>query len=93
MFLRGIYELVYLIILTPAFIFTSILNFTSDIFTKKFFIISSIYIFCSFIKAGLLINLVYQYSSTFVSFLIMSEPLAGSIYEINIFLEYNFILP
>ena len=82
MFLRGIYELVYLIILTPAFIFTSILNFTSDIFTKKFFIISSIYIFCSFIKAGLLINLVYQYSSTFVSFLIMSEPLAGSIYEI-----------
>ena len=71
MFLRGIYELVYLIILTPAFIFTSILNFTSDIFTKKFFIISSIYIFCSFIKAGLLINLVYQYSSTFVSFLII----------------------
>ena len=82
MLLRGIYELIYLIILTPTFIFTSVLHFTLDIFTRQFFIISSIYIVGSFIKAGLLINLIYKHSSTFVSFLIMSEPLAGSIYEI-----------
>ena len=87
MLIRAIYQLIYLIILTPIFLLTSVLHFTSDIFTRKFWIISAIYIFTNFVKQSLLINIIYYYSSAFVSFLIMSEPLSNSIYEI-----INFII-
>ena len=94
-FSRGIYEVAYLLILTLILMYKSILHFTLDMFTKtNFWVVSTIYIVTGFIKAGLLINLVYQYSSTFVSFLIMSEPISGSIYEVINFIikrENNFL--
>ena len=55
---------------------------TPNIFTNNFWIISSIYILATFIKASLLIHIVDKYSFTSVSFLLMSEPLADSIHEI-----------
>jgi len=85
--IRSIYHLIYLLILTPIFLSASILHFTLDIFTSKFWKISAFYISVNFIKHSLLINIIYDYSSTFVSFLIMSEPLSNSIYEI-----INFII-
>ena len=60
---------------------------TPNIFTNNFWIISRFYILATFIKASLLIHIVDKYSFTSVSFLIMSEPLSDSIYEI-----INFII-
>ena len=89
MFSRGVYELAYLLILTLILFYKSILHFTLDMFTSNFWVVSTIYIFAGFIKSGLIINLIYQYSSTFVSFLIMSEPISGSIYEVINFIIKN----
>ena len=80
MLCRGIGEIFYLSIITPILFNKSLLHITSDIFTKNFWLISSIYIVACSVKASLLIHIVYYYSSTFVSFLIMSEPIAGSIH-------------
>ena len=95
LFSRGIYGSAYLLILTLILVYKSILHFTLDMFTKKnFWVVSTIYIVTGFIKAGLLINLVYKHSPTFVSFLIMSEPISGSIYEVINFIinrENNFL--
>ena len=95
LFSRGIYGSAYLLILTFILVYKSILHFTLDMFTKKnFWVVSTIYIVTGFIKAGLLINLVYKHSPTFVSFLIMSEPISGSIYEVINFIinrENNFL--
>ncbi len=60
---------------------------TPNIFTNNFWIISSIYILATFIKASLLIHIVDKYSFTSVSFLLMSEPLADSIHEIIEFIN------
>ena len=87
MFFRGLHEFFYLLILSLILLRTSVLHFTSNIFTTNFWIISSIYILVSFIKSSLLIYIVDKYSFTSVSFLIMSEPLSDSIYEI-----INFII-
>ena len=87
MFRRGVYELIYLLILTLILFYKSILNFTLDMFTSNFWAVSTIYIFAGFIKSGIIINLIYQKSPTFVSFLIMSEPVSGSINEV-----INFII-
>ena len=95
LFSRGVYQVAYLIILTLILYFKSKLHFTLDMFkSKNFWVVSFIYIVTGFIKSSLLINLVYLYSSTFVSFLIMAEPLSGSIYEVINFIikkENNFL--
>ena len=79
---RGIIEFIYITIITLILLFTSNLNYTSDIFSSKLFIVSFIYIISCFIKAYLLLNVIYYYSSQSVCFLIISESLAGSINEI-----------
>ena len=89
MLYRGIGETLYLLILTPILYYNSLFHITLDIFTRNFWIISSTYILTNCVKASLLINLVYYKSSTFVSFLIMSEPIAGSIYGLINNIMYN----
>lgn len=83
MFARAIIQITLLLIITPILIATSNLNYTSDIFSSSnFCIIAPIYIIFGFVKAYLLLNVVYNYSSQSVSFLIISESLTGSINEI-----------
>ena len=79
---RSIIELFYLSIITTILIVTNNLHFTSDIFSTKLAIAAPIYIISCFIKAILLLNVIYNFSSQSVSFLIISESFAGSFHEI-----------
>ena len=79
---RGIFELILLLIISPILIATSNLNFSTDIFSTKLAIASPIYIIFCFIKAILLLNVVYYFTPQSVSFLIISESFAGSFHEI-----------
>ena len=53
----------------------------------KNIIISLIYTFVCFLKSYLLLYVIYYFSSLSVSFLIISEPLSGSIYNIILFIK------
>ena len=79
---RDLFEFLYLIIITPILIATSNLHFSSDIFSINLAIAAPIYIISSSIKSFLLLNVIYKFSAQSVSFLIISESLAGSIHEI-----------
>ena len=79
---RGIFELILLLIISPILIATSNLNFSTDIFSTKLAIASPIYIIFCFVKAILLLNVVYYFTPQSVSFLIISESFAGSFHEI-----------
>jgi hypothetical protein len=84
---RGIFELILLLIISPILIATSNLNFSTDIFSTKLAIAAPIYIIFCFIKAILLLNVVYYYTPQSVSFLIISESFAGSFHEIINFIK------
>ena len=79
---RGLIESVYLLIISLILYYTSNLHLSSDIFSRKLAIAASIYIFSGFIKAFLLLYVIYKFTSQSVSYLIISESLAGSIKEI-----------
>ena len=84
---RGTFEFILLVIITPNLISTSNLHFSVDIFSKKLAIAAPIYIIFCFIKAILLLNVVYYYTPQSVSFLIISESFAGSFHEIINFIK------
>ena len=79
---RGSIQFLYLIIMTTILYLTSNLNFSIDIFSRKLAISAPLYIVSCFIKAILLLIVIYNFSSQSVSFLIISESFAGSIKEI-----------
>ena len=79
---RGFIESIYLLIISLILYFTSNLHLSSNILSGKLAIAASIYIVSGFIKAFLLLNVIYNFTSQSVSFLIISESLAGSIKEI-----------
>ena len=85
---RGAYQFFFLIIITPILVSTSNLHFTSEMFSSKLALAGTIYIITNCVKYFLLLNVIYNYSSNSVSFLIISESLAGTINEIvNFFKE------
>ena len=83
MFVRGIVELIIIIIVTPFLyifvwnynVFDS--NYSGRLTSIIFFII--FYIFSSFVKGLVLLKVIYYFSSQSVSFLIISESITGSI--------------
>ena len=79
---RAVIETLLMIIITLFLLHFSIVHFSSDIFSYKFYIIAPLYFLSSFGKSYLLLNIIYIYTSQSVSFLIISESLAGSIHEI-----------
>ena len=79
---RSIIEFIFLAIITSVLYAKEYFHISYDIFTINFFIIASLYILANFIKAALLIHVIYYYSSIGVAFLIISEPLSGLIYNI-----------
>ena len=85
---RGAIEFIYMFIITLILCLTSHFHMSLSDFNIHFALIASIYIIANFIKSILLINVIYEYSSEAVAFLIISEPLSGSIYKIiNFFKE------
>ena len=86
MVIRGVGELFIVIIITPILYFTLWINeencfaLATDI--TKMIILIVIYIIGSFIKAYVLLKLIYYFSMQAVSFLIISESITGSITEI-----------
>ena len=79
---RFLYELVLLLIITPILIATSNLHFSSDIFSKNLAIVGPVYTITSSIKSYLLLKVIYKFKAQSVAFLIISESLAGAIYEV-----------
>ena len=77
---RGIFELILLVVITPIlyFSFGGGLKFHFD---NLIIIIAAIviYIIAAFVKAYILLKIVYHYSSQSVSFLIISQSFGGSI--------------
>jgi len=84
MFFRGTGELILIIIITPILYFCLFskesLYFTENAIQIAFNII--IYILSNFVKAFLLMKIIYYFSSQSVAFLIISESLTGSIFSI-----------
>ena len=83
MMIRAFIEsiLLYLLI-TPILLHFSIVHSSSDIVSYKFFIVAPLYFLISGGKAYLLLNIIDKFTSQVVSFVIISESLAGSIHEI-----------
>ena len=84
MFFRGVGELILLIIITPILYFflwsKENLGFVNN--TTQVTLNIIIYTISSFVKAYLLLKIIYYFSSQSVSFLIISESLTGSICSI-----------
>ena len=92
MFLRGLGEFVIILVVTPFLYFfiwkndDSYSEFNSDLTNIILMVI--FYTLSSFIKAYLLVKVIYYFSSQSVSFLIISESLTGSVADIiEIFIE------
>ena len=75
---RSLFQLIYLGIISSIFFPTSFVNF-SNVIPTRLAITATLYIISCFIKASLILNVIYNFSSQSVSFLIVSESLAGSI--------------
>ena len=85
---RGAYQFFFLIIITPILVSTSNLHFTSEMFSSKLALARTVYISTNRAKYFMILNVIYNFSSQSVSFLIISESLAGTINEIiNFFKE------
>ena len=83
MFFRGIGDFIIIIVISPILYFSI---FSENAFSfgdiTKIIITIILYTLSSFIKAYLLIKVIYYFSSQSVSFLIISESVTGSICEI-----------
>ena len=90
MFLRGLGQLILIIFITPILYFFLWSNESFDFVDNIAHIIITIiiYTFSSFIKAYLLLKIIYYFSSQSVSFLIISESLTGSISSIIKFFSF-----
>ena len=86
MFLRGIGEFILILIITPIFYFFVWKNENNNFVFKNeltnAILMIIFYTLSSFIKAYVLLKVIYYFSSQSVSFLIISESITGSIYEI-----------
>ena len=79
-FLRGIFEMVIIIVVTPILFFSFKLELDFH-FGLEQIITMILYTIVLFIKAHLLIRVIYHFSSQSVSFLIISESFGGAIIE------------
>ena len=90
MFFRGVGELILLIIITPILYFClwskESFGFVNN--TTQVTLNIIIYTISSFVKAYLLLKIIYYFSSQSVSFLIISESLTGSICSIIKFFKF-----
>ena len=77
---RGIFELILLVVITPIlyFSFGGGLEFGYEDLIKVI-IVLVIYTIAAFVKAYILLKIIYHYSSQSVSFLIISQSFGGSI--------------
>ena len=83
MFFRGLGEFVLIITITPILYFSLYRNFTFLFGNMTKIILTIIlYTLSSFVKAYLLLKVIYFFSSQSVSFLIVSESITSSIAEI-----------
>ena len=93
MFKRGFGEFFIILISTSILCkYGFKINDFKSIFISEFWkiiLVSIIYICSSFIKALVLLKVIYYYSSQSVSFLIISESIACSLYEICKYLKDN----
>ena len=85
MFIRGLGEFIIILIITPFLYFfflddNNIFNPDNELLSIILIIIA--YILSSFIKAYLILKVIYYFSSQSVSFLIISESITGAITEI-----------
>lgn len=92
MILRGLGEMVLMIIITPVLYYTLWINdnenFELATDTKNMILLILIYVISTFIKSYVLLKVIYYFSAQSVSFLIISESITGSITEIvNFFKE------
>ena len=87
---RSLFKLIYLGIISTIFFPTSFVNFSNVILTRLA-IAASLYIISCFIKASLILNVIYNFSSQSVSFLIISESFAGLLKELLISLMKKII--
>ena len=92
MFLRGIGEFILILIITPIFYFFVWKNENNNFVFKNeltnAILMIIFYTLSSFIKAYVLLKVIYYFSSQSVSFLIISESITGSIYEIIKFFKF-----
>ena len=77
---RGVIETVWSFGISIVLYYSSVINVPS--FNGHFLFVGCLYIFFGISKSILLINVIYYYASLSVSFLIISESLAGSLHEI-----------
>ena len=86
-FIRGLFELVIILIITPILYYSFKLDskFNFDKLTVIFMIIN---ILVGFIKAYILLKVIYNYSIQSVSFLLISQSLPYSIYGIIYVFKY-----
>ena len=86
-FIRGLFELVIILIITPILYYSFYLDsdFNFDKVTVIFMIIN---ILVGFVKAYILLKVIYNYSIQSVSFLLISQSLPYSIYGIIYVFKY-----
>ena len=80
-FIRGLTEFILLIVITPIlyFSFGGGLKFKPDLNLVKIIIALIIYTIVAFVKAFILLKIIYRYSSQSVSFLIIFQSFGGSV--------------
>ena len=89
LFSIGIVESVLILVLTLILYFTKFLTFNVT-YSIGVVIASILYIIGTFIKFNIIMRIIYLFSSQSVSFLIISQTIAGAIKDIiNFFLESN----
>jgi hypothetical protein len=86
MFLRGIFEAIIIICITPILYYSFGIKW-AIYFEKKHIITIIVYTLSSFVKSYFLIKIIYHFSSQSVSFLVISESVTGSINEIIEFIK------
>ena len=80
-FLRGLIEMVLILVITPILYFSFGLSSNFN-FKTETIILMIFYTLTGFVKAYFLLKIIYHFSSQSVSFLIISESFGGSITEI-----------
>ena len=86
MFLRGIFEAIIIICITPILYYSFGIKW-AIYFEKKHITTIIVYTLSSFVKSYFLIKIIYHFSSQSVSFLVISESITGSINEIIEFIK------
>ena len=86
MLLRGIAVSLLIIIVTPILYFSFGLTWKISFHTENY-IILVIYTLASFVKSYFLLKIIFHFSSQSVSFLVISESITGSIFQIIDFIK------